>query len=175
MIKKTLLGLAVLLAGVLAFAATRPDTFRVERSALVQAPPEAVYAQVSDFHRWSAWSPWEKLDPDMKRTHSGAPAGVGAEYAWTGNSDVGTGRMEILEAEPASRVAIQLDFIDPWEASNLTEFTLSPEGDATRVTWAMTGENSYMGKVMSLFMDMDELIGADFEKGLAGLGAAARQ
>ena len=175
MIKKALLGLAILVAGVLGFAATRPDTFRVERSALVQAPPEAVYAQISDFHRWNAWSPWEKLDPAMKKTHSGPAAGVGAEYAWRGNSDVGAGRMEILEATPASRVAIQLDFLEPFEASNTTEFSLVPEGEATRVTWSMSGDNSYLGKVMSVFMDMDAMIGKDFEKGLADLEGAARR
>lgn len=174
MIKKALLVLALLIVGVLLYAATRPDTFQVERTAVVQAPPQAVYAQIANFRRWSAWSPWENRDPAMEKRYSGPATGVGSAYAWSGNSEVGSGRMEILEATPDSQIRIQLDFIEPIASSNITRFTLVPQGDATRVTWSMSGENSYPGKLMSVFMDMDEMIGRDFEQGLAQLEVAAR-
>jgi len=172
MLKKILLTVAVLLVVLLGYAATRPDTFQVERSTRIHASPEAVATLLSDFHHWSTWSPWEKLDPEMQRTHSGAPSGVGAVYAWEGNSKVGAGRMEVLEATPTSTV-IQLDFLKPFETHNIAEFTLRPDGEYTEVVWKMHGPMPYLSKVMSVFMDMDRMIGPDFEAGLANLKAAA--
>src|SRR3979490_2878603 len=135
--------IAVLVAAVLIYAATKPDTFRVQRSASIKAPPEKISAVLSDFHGWQAWSPWEKMDPAMKRSYSGAPKGKGAAYAGEGNSKVGQGRMEIIDAAP-SRVALNLDFIKPFEAHNKVVFTLTPKGDATEVNWAMQGPVPYM-------------------------------
>jgi uncharacterized protein YndB with AHSA1/START domain len=169
-----ILGSIVLLViVVLAFAASRPDSFRVERQIVVNAPAERLFALIEDFHQWGLWSPWEKLDPQLKRTHSGPPKGVGATYAWEGNPNVGSGRMEILEAAPPSRVLIKLDFLKPFEAHNRAEFTLTPEGEGTRVLWAMTGAQPFPMKVMGLFMSMDSMVGKDFEKGLAAMKGAA--
>jgi len=166
----TILGAFVLLFVVLlVVVATRPDSFRVERSAVMNAPPDRIFPLLDDFRRWADWSPWEKLDPGLKRTHSGAPKGKGAVYAWEGNPKVGSGRMEILESSPASRLLIQLDFLKPFEAHNLAEFTLGAEGASTRVTWAMTGPQALPMKIMSLFMLMDSMVGRDFEKGLANI------
>lgn len=159
---------------VLAFAATRPDDFTIQRVATIPASADKVFAQLDDFHNWPAWSPWEKLDPDMKRSHSGAEKGKGAVYAWEGNNKVGSGRMEILETTPHSKLVIQLDFFAPWKARNTTIFTLSPEGSGTKLDWAMHGKNDFMGKVMCLFMDMDKMVGKDFEKGLDALKTAAK-
>ncbi len=175
MIKKLAILVVVLLAAVLAFAATKPDTFHVERSTTIQAPPAEVFALIDDFHRWDAWSPWEKLDPAMQRTHSGAASGLGAEYAWEGNKDVGKGRMEITEAKPPEKVVIQLDFLEPFETHNVTEFTLAPQGGGTEVTWAMHGPSPYFAKVMSVFFSMDSMVGKDFETGLANLKAIAEK
>ena len=169
MLKTILIVVAVLIVGVLAFAATKPDTFSVQRSASIKAPPEKIFAVVNDFHRWTDWSPWEKLDPAMKRTRSGAASGKGAVYAWEGNSKAGAGRMEIIESTPASKVGIQLDFIKPFEGHNIAEFTFAPESDATRVTWTMHGPTPFISKVMQVFVSMDTLIGKDFEAGLANL------
>jgi len=162
----------VLLAALLGFAATRPDTFRVQRSASIKAPPQRILAFIDDFHNWTAWSPWEKLDPALKRTYSGAASGKGAVYEWEGNRKAGQGRMEIMEATPA-RTVIQLDFLKPFEAHNTVDFVLEPRGDATDVTWTMNGKNNFMGKLMSVFINMDRLVGRDFEAGLANLKAAA--
>lgn len=162
-----MLGAAV--AGVFAFAATRPDSFRVARFATIQAPPEVIAAQVNDFRAWRAWSPYETLDPALKRTYAGPAAGVGAVYAYEGDDKVGAGRMEILEASP-SRTVVALNFIRPMEARKVAEFTYEPQpGGATRVTWAMNGSMPLMGKVMSLVFDMDAMVGKDFETGLAKL------
>ena len=169
MLKTILIVVAVLIVGVLAFAATKPDTFSVQRSASIKAPPEKIFAVVNDFHRWTDWSPWEKLDPAMKRTQSGAASGKGAVYAWEGNGKAGAGRMEIIESTPASKVGIQLDFIKPFEGHNIAEFTFAPESDATRVTWTMHGPTPFISKVMQVFVSMDTLIGKDFEAGLANL------
>ena len=169
MLKTILIVVAVLIVGVLAFAATKPDTFSVQRSASIKAPPEKIFAVVNDFHRWTDWSPWEKLDPAMKRTRSGAASGKGAVYAWEGNSKAGAGRMEIIESTPASKIGIQLDFIKPFEGHNIAEFTFAPESDATRVTWTMHGPTPFISKVMQVFVSMDTLIGKDFEAGLANL------
>ena len=160
-------------AAVLVLAARKPATFRIVRSIRIAAPPERIFGLIEDFRAWSAWSPWEKMDPDLKRTYAGAPRGRGAVYAWEGNRKVGQGRMEIVDAPAPSRITIRLDFLRPFEAHNTAEFTLVPEGDATEVSWAMTGPNVFMGKVMGVFVDMDRMIGRDFERGLANLKAAA--
>jgi uncharacterized protein YndB with AHSA1/START domain len=167
--------IAIVIAAVLIFAATKPDTFRVQRAASINAPPEKVFALVSDFRRWDAWSPWEKKDPAMKRTFGPATSGKGAVYAWEGNKEVGQGRMEIAEAVPPSKVAIKLDFSKPFEAHNLVEFTLEPTGDATNVTWAMRGDTPYFAKIIHVFLDVDSMVGKDFETGLANLKAAAEK
>lgn len=165
----------LLVAGVLGFAATKPDTFAVERSASIQAPPEKVYPLIEDFRRWAAWSPFEKLDPAMKKTYSGAESGVGAVYAWEGDDHAGVGRMEITEALAPSKLALKLDFVKPMEASNVVEFTLEPAGGATKVTWKMAGPQPYVSKVMCTFFDMDKMIGTEFETGLASLKALAEK
>jgi uncharacterized protein YndB with AHSA1/START domain len=163
---------AILVIAFVAFVLTRPNQFRVQRKAKINAPPERVFALLTDFHRWTSWSPWEALDPNLRRTHSGAASGAGAVYAWEGNKRVGEGRMEILEVRPSSKVTIKLDFLKPFEAHNTAEFTLVPSGGGTDVTWAMYGHNSLMLKAMSLFMPMDKMVGKDFEKGLDNLKRA---
>jgi uncharacterized protein YndB with AHSA1/START domain len=175
MFKMIALIVVVLIAAVLGLAATKPDTFRVERAATIKAPPEKVYVLVNDFHQWTQWSPWERMDPAMQRTHSGASSGTGAVYAWEGNKKVGKGRMEIVDSAAPSKVTIKLDFLEPFEAHNTAEFVLTTQGDATTVTWAMTGPNLFLGKVMSVFASMDSLVGKDFESGLANLKAVAEK
>ena len=175
MFKRILLVVVVLIGALLAYAATRPDSFRVERATVIKAPPAKVFALIDDFRQWAGWSPWEKLDPAMKRTHSGAASGKGAVYAWEGNGDVGAGRMEILETTAPSRVLIRLDFIKPFEARNTAEYTLRPEGEATRVIWAMYGPAPFVSKLMQVFVSMDAMIGKDFEQGLANLKALAER
>jgi uncharacterized protein YndB with AHSA1/START domain len=175
MLKKILLVIVLLAAGVLVYAATRPDTFRIERRAEINAPADVIYPLISDFHEWPKWSPWEELDPAMTRTHSGAPNGRGAVYEWAGNSEVGRGRMEITDAVPSSSVTIALDFMEPWEAHNLTEFRLTPAGSGpgTLVTWTMEGPSPYLTKLMGVFVNMDRMIGSDFERGLDKLARVA--
>lgn len=163
--------IAVLVAAVLVYAATKPDVFRVQRTASIKAPPEKIAAVLGDFHAWEAWSPWEKMDPAMKRRFSGAEKGKGAIYVWEGNGKVGQGRMEITDAT-ASRVALDLDFIKPFEAHNKVAFTLAPKGDSTEVVWAMQGPVPYPAKIVHVFVDMDSMVGKDFEAGLANLKAA---
>jgi uncharacterized protein YndB with AHSA1/START domain len=175
MLKIIVIAAVVLLAALLAYAATKPGAFRVERATSIKAPQERIFALINDFHRWGSWSPWEKLDPAMKRSHSGATSGKGAVYEWEGNGKVGAGRMEITETTPSSKVTIKLDFIKPFEGHNVAEFALDPKGDSTNVTWAMHGPNRYIGKVMSVFINMDRMIGKDFETGLANLKAIAEQ
>jgi uncharacterized protein YndB with AHSA1/START domain len=176
MLKKIALIVVVALAALLLFAATRPDSFRVERRISILAPPEKVYPLIADFHRWAEWSPWEKLDPAMKRTHGGPPSGVGATYAWQGNGQVGAGRMEVKEATPAARVSIQLDFIEPFEGHNIADFTLAPgSAGATEVLWAMHGSSTFVTKLMGVFVSMDSMIGKDFEAGLSAMKAAAEK
>ena len=166
---------AVLIAGILLFAATKPDTFRVQRSAAIKAPPEKVFALINDFKAWSAWSPWEKKDPAMKRTLGAVTVGKGAHYAWEGNKDVGQGSMEITESAPSSRIALKLDFLKPFEAHNTVEFTLTAQGDTTTVVWAMDGPANFMSKLIQVFVSMDSMVGKDFESGLANLKAAAEK
>jgi hypothetical protein len=173
-LKKLGLALVALIAALLLFAATRPDSFRVERRILVQAPPEKIQPLIADFHRWTDWSPWEKLDPAMKRTYSGATAGVGAIYGWQGNKDVGSGRMEV-KAAGADKVSIQLDFIEPFEGHNTADFLLAAQGGATEVRWVMFGPSPFISKLMGVFVSMDSMIGKDFEKGLTQLKAASER
>ena len=175
MLKKIAIAIAVLIAAVLTFATTRPDSFRVQRSTTIKAAPEKIFPLIADFHSWGTWSPWEKLDPAMKRTHSGADSGKGAAYAWDGNNSVGAGRMEIVEIAPPSKITIKLDFSKPMEGHNTAEFTLAPKGDATEVTWAMFGPSPYLSKLMGLFFNMDSMIGGNFETGLANLKALAEK
>ena len=165
-----LLALVLLL---LVTAATRPDSFRVERSVLLQARPEQVLALLQDFHHWALWSPWEHIDPSMQRTFSGAASGQGAVYARSGNGKSGAGRMVIREVQ-AGRVLIQLDFSKPFEAHNTAEFTLVVQGEATQLNWAMYGPSPFVSKLMGLVFNMDKLVGRDFEKGLANLQAALK-
>ena len=175
MIKIIVIVLVVIVAAILGYAATRPDTFSVQRAASIKAPPEKIFPLIDDFHRWTVWSPWEKLDPDMKRTFSGAERGKGAIYAWEGNGKAGAGTMEITDSSPSSKLTLKLDFIKPFEGHNVAEFTLEPSGDATSVTWAMHGPSSYLSKVMGVFISMDSLVGKDFEAGLAAMKAAAEK
>lgn len=163
--------LVVVVAAVLIYAATRPDSFRIERSASIKAPPEKIFALINDLHQWASWSPWEKIDPALKRTHGGAASGKGALYAWEGNNKVGSGSMEILESVPSSRITIKLDFIKPFEGHNSAEFKIERAGDSTTVTWAMFGPSPYLSKVMGLVFSMDKMIGGQFETGLANLKA----
>jgi uncharacterized protein YndB with AHSA1/START domain len=174
MFKTIAIILALLIAAVLIYAATKPDSFRIERSATIKASPEKISAYLNDFKQWAAWSPWEEKDLAMKRTFSGAASGKGAVYGWEGNKNVGTGRMEILDVQP-QKVTIKLDFLAPFEAHNTTEYTLEPQGDSTKLTWAMFGPSNYMSKVMNVFMSMDKMVGPDFEAGLAKLKAAAEK
>jgi uncharacterized protein YndB with AHSA1/START domain len=167
--------LAIAIVVVLILAATRPDTFRVERAAVVNAPAEKIFSLIADFHQWLNWSPWEGRDPELKRIYSGTERGKGAVYAWDGNRNVGSGRMEILQADPPSKILIKLDFLNPFEAHNTAEFTMLPQAGATNVIWVMQGPAPFLSKVMQVFMDMDRMIGRDFETGLANLKAAAEK
>ncbi len=175
MLTLILVGLAVVIAVLLALAASRPSAFCVVRSADMQADPARIFGLLDDFRAWIAWSPWERLDPALQRTHGGAARGFGATYAWQGNKKVGSGRMEIVESEPPHRLVIKLDFIAPFEAHNVTTFSLTPAGGATRVTWTMDGTHNFMSKLFTLFMDMDKMVGKDFESGLANLKAQVEQ
>jgi hypothetical protein len=174
MIKKIVLAVVLLVAVILVYAATRPGTTHIERSIDIAAPPEAIARFITDFHVWRDWSPWEKLDPTMKRTFSGSASGVGAIYEWTGNSDVGAGRMEITGNAP-DRITVKLDFIQPFENHNTATFTLIRGGAVTHVTWAMDGATPYLAKVMGIFVDMDKMIGTDFSTGLSNLKAVAEK
>jgi uncharacterized protein YndB with AHSA1/START domain len=175
MFKKIALGVVVLILIVLGLAAMQPDSFRVQRAIAIKAPPEKIMPLISDFHHWPQWSPWEKLDPSMNRQFSGAPKDVGAVYAWNGNKDVGSGRMEITSMAPPNKVGINLVFLEPFESHCVTDFTLEAKGDTTTVTWTMSGPSNFMTKVMGLFASMDSMIGKDFEAGLASMKAAAEK
>ena len=161
--------LAIAIAVVLILGATKPDTLRVQRSVRIKAPPEEIFPLISDFHQWVAWSPYEQKDPAMKRTYGGAERGKGAVYAWEGDKNVGSGRMEILEASPPQKVVIKLDFFTPFEGHNTAEFTMLPQGDGTHVTWVMQGPARFVTKLIQVFMNLDNMIGKDFEAGLANL------
>ena len=171
MLKTIAYSFIALVAALLLYAATKPDTFHVERSTIIKASPEKIFAVLSDFRQSESWSPYEKKDPAMKRTISGPPSGKGAVYEFDGNKEVGTGRLEITDAASPSKVVIALDMLKPFEGHNTIEYTLDPKGEFTRVTWSMHGRQPYIGKVMSIFMDCDKMIGKDFEAGLANLKA----
>jgi uncharacterized protein YndB with AHSA1/START domain len=161
--------LAIAVAVVLALAMTKQDEIRVQRTATIRAPAEAIFPLIADFQKWRSWSPYEEKDPDMKRTYEGAASGKGAIYAWNGDKNVGSGRMEILDAATPSKVVIKLDFFTPFEGHNTAEFTMLPQGDGTRVTWLMHGPANFMSKLIQVFIDLDHMIGRDFEAGLAKL------
>lgn len=162
-----LIAVAAVVVVFLVVVALQPADFRIQRTALIAAPAQAVFAQVSDFRKWPAWSPWEKMDPELKRTYEGPPAGTGAKYAWQGNKNVGEGQMTITESRPGELVRIKLEFFKPFAATNTAEFTFKPEGGGTAVTWSMTGRNNFMAKAVSMFMSMEKMVGGQFEQGLA--------
>jgi uncharacterized protein YndB with AHSA1/START domain len=166
---------AVIVAAVLVFAATKPDTFRVQRALDIKAPPDKLYGILTDLRRSVEWSPYEKKDPSMKRAYGGAPVGKGATYEWDGDRNVGAGRIEIADASPPKKVMLKLDMTRPFMASNVVEYTLEPRGEATRVTWSMQGPMPYPAKVVSVVVDMDKMVGSDFEVGLANLKAYAEK
>jgi uncharacterized protein YndB with AHSA1/START domain len=161
--------LALAVAIVLILAATKPDSFSVQRATSVKAPPEKVFPWINDFHRWKSWSPYENKDPAMKRSYSGAADGKGAVYGWEGNKNVGSGRMEILDSSAPAKIVIKLDFFAPFEGHNTAEFTMLPQGDATNVIWLMHGPAPFTHKVMQVFMNLDHMVGKDFEAGLTNL------
>jgi hypothetical protein len=172
MLKKILIGVAGALLLLLLVIALQPATFHVERSIDIAAPPANVHALIDDFHAWRGWSPWEKLDPKLQRTYDGSPSGAGAKYAWRGNQQVGEGRMTIEQSDP-SRVVIKLEFFKPFEATNTATFTFVGTEQGTRTTWAMDGRNNFISKAFHLVMDMDKLLGADFERGLQSIKTGA--
>ena len=167
MLKWSLIAVAVVVVGFVIAVAMQPSDFKVERSATVRAPAPEAFAQVNDFQNWRKWSPWEKVDPALKRQYEGPKAGTGAVYAWQGNKEVGEGRMTIVESRPGDLVRIKLEFFKPFAATNTAEFRFKPEGDGTAVTWTMTGQNNFLAKAMCMFVNMDRMVGGMFEQGLA--------
>jgi polyketide cyclase/dehydrase/lipid transport protein len=167
--------IAIAVVIVLILAATKPDTLHVQRAITVKAPPEKIFALINDFHRWGSWSPYETKDPAMKRSYSGAASGKGAVYGWDGNNNVGSGRMEILDSSAPTEILIKLDFFKPFEGHNTAEFTMLPQGDATHLTWAMHGPAPLMSRLMQVFINLDNMIGKDFEIGLANLKRLTEQ
>jgi Polyketide cyclase / dehydrase and lipid transport len=167
----TLLALVVLvtLTAGLIFAATRPNSFRVERSVQIEVAPEVVFSNINDFNKWTAWSPWENIDPALKRQYSGAAKGKGAVYSWVGNGQVGSGRMQIVESVPFTAIQINIDFTAPFTASNVIDFSLTKRGDITEVNWAMSGPQPFLSKLMGLVFNMDKVVGSQFATGLAQL------
>lgn len=175
MFKKIAIVIVTLVAGILVYAATKPDTFSVQRTTSIKAPAEKIFPLINDLHKWDSWSPYEKKDPAMKRSFSGTASGKGSAYAWEGNKEVGKGSIEITEIWQPSKVRIRLDMLKPIEGHNIVEFSLEPNGEATNVTWAMHGSSPYISKVMGVFINMDNMIGKDFEAGLANLKAVAEK
>lgn len=165
--------IAALILVLVIVVALRPSTFRIERATTTAAPPAAVFAEVNDFHKWEAWSPWAKLDPKAVNSFEGPAAGTGAIFRWKGNSEVGAGSMTILESKPGELVRIRLDFLEPMPGTSTADFFFVPTGSGSTVTWAMYGENNFVGKAMCMVMDMDNMVGSQFEKGLAGLRRVA--
>jgi len=174
MLKKLLIGLAALVVGFVIVVALQPSSYRVSRTAILPAPAADVFSQVNDFQKWEAWSPWAKLDPAVKNTFEGPRAGPGSVFAWAGNDKVGAGRMTLTESRPGEFIRIKLEFIKPFASVCDTEFTFKPEGQGTAVTWTMTGKNDFLGKAMCLFMNMDKMIGGDFERGFANMKAVVQ-
>ena len=173
MLWKILIALVVIVVGLVAVIALQPARYRVSRSTTIAAPAPVVFGQVNDFHRWTAWSPWEKIDPAMKRTYEGPPAGVGASYTWVGSGEVGEGRMTIVESRPSDLIQVKLEFVKPFAGTSVAEFTFKPEGDRTLVTWSMTGDKNFIAKAIHLVMSMDRMIGDQFDKGLAAMKTVA--
>lgn len=171
MLKKILIALAAILVVLIVVVATRPSEFRIARTTTIAALAPAVFAQVNDFHKWEAWNPWAKIDPAMRQTYEGAPSGIGAIYTWAGNHEVGEGRMTLTESRPSDLIGVRLEFLKPFKAANVAEFTFRPEGGQTVVTWSMTGRNNFMAKALHLVMNMDRMVGGQFEKGLAQMKA----
>jgi uncharacterized protein YndB with AHSA1/START domain len=169
MIIYILIALAVIVAGLVVLVAMQPTDFRITRSATIPAPPSVVFEEVNDFHKWEAWSPWAKMDPAATNTFAGPPSGVGAIYTWAGNNKVGEGKMTLLESRPSQLIRIQLEFLKPFQATNIAEFTFAPAGNGTLVTWSMTGKNNFMSKAFVLLMNCDKMVGGQFEKGLQNL------
>ena len=169
MLRKVIISLAALIVIVAGIIATRASTFRVERTTRIDAPLDVVFALVNDLHAWDRWSPWAHLDPSMKLTYGGPPAGTGATYHWIGNDKVGEGDMRITESKSPQLVVLRLEFIKPMASVNRTDFTFKPDGTGTKVDWVLTGPLDFMGKGMDLFVGMDRMIGPDFEKGLASM------
>lgn len=175
MIVNALLVLAAIVAVLLVYAATRPDTFRVERHIVIDRPADHVFPLLEDFRAWAHWSPWEDLDPQLQRSYKGADRGVGAVYEWEGNSKVGKGHMEIIRCDTPTHITIDLSFIRPFKAENVAAFDLEPEGGGTSVSWAIYGPLPFPSKLMGVFVSMDNLMGKDFEKGLIRLKATAER
>jgi hypothetical protein len=173
MVLKILIALVVIVAVLAVVVATRPSEFRVQRSTTISAPAPVVFAQVNDFHKWEAWSPYVKRDPAMKKTFEGAPSGVGAIYTWSGNNEVGEGRTTIIESRPSELIRVKLEFVRPFDATSIAEFTFKPEGERTAVTWSLNGHNNFIAKAMGLVVNLDRMIGGDFETGLAQMKSAA--
>lgn len=170
-IQRFFIGLAAMITGFVGVVAMRPNTFKVERSATIAAPASVVFAQVNDFHKWEVWSPWEKLDPKMKKTFEGASAGPGAIYLWDGDHNVGAGKMTLTESKLNERIRVKLEFTRPFAGVNDTLFSFKPEGARTAVTWTMSGEYTFLSKAICMFMNMDKMVGGSFEEGLAQLKA----
>lgn len=173
MLKYILIGIVVIVVVLAVIVSMQPAEFRVARSATMSAPAPTVFAQVNDLHKWEAWNPWQKKDPAMKLTFAGPPAGPGASYSWAGNNEVGEGRLTITESRPSDVVRIKLEFMKPFAATNTAEFTFKQEGDKTAVTWSMEGTNNFFAKALHLVMNMDKMVGGEFEKGLVDMKAAA--
>jgi hypothetical protein len=175
MLTYILLGAAALVVLLAIVVALQPSAFRIARTVKIAAPPSAIFPHINDMRAWLPWSPWEKLDPTMKRTYEGAASGVGSVYSWVGNKNVGEGRCTILESHPNELVRMKLQFLKPFKATNGAEFILAPEGNQTAVTWAMTGERNFMFKAMNLVMSMDKMCGGAFEQGLNDLKAVVEE
>ncbi|HSI63982.1 MAG TPA: SRPBCC family protein [Candidatus Saccharimonadia bacterium] len=182
MIKKLLLALLVIviilfavIGGLAVVASQKPAEFQVSRSTVISAPAPVVFDQVNNLKKWHDWSPWAKRDPNMKLTYSGPESGTGAAYAWVGNSEVGEGKMTITDSRPNEKVDFKLEFFKPFAATNAADFKFAPEGDKTKVTWSMNGKHNFVGKAICMFMDMDKMVGGDFEQGLATMKANAEK
>jgi hypothetical protein len=168
-----LIAIAAIVVLFIIVVAMQPGEFRITRSAGIAAPPEKIFPHVNDFRRWQTWSSWAKMDPACKNSYGGAPAGTGAIFAWAGNKKVGEGRMTITESRPGDLIRIKLEFLKPFKATNMAEFTFKSQGDQTVVTWSMSGKNNLMGKAFGLFVNCDKMVGGDFEKGLATMKSVA--
>ncbi len=173
MLKNILITVAIIISVLAVVVALQPAEFRVARSAIMSAPAQVVYAQVEDLRKWEAWNPWQKIDPAMKLTFAGPATGPGASYSWVGNNQVGEGRLTIIESRPNDLVRIKIEFMKPFAATNTAQFTFKPEGDKTAVTWSMQGNNNFIAKALHLVMNMDKMVGGQFEKGLADMKLVA--